>query len=265
MKIAVASGKGGTGKTTTSINLALSINDEYPIQLLDCDVEEPNTFLFMNPTITNEEKITVKIPHIVEEKCSLCGLCGEICSFNAIAVLKDMVMVFPELCHSCGACAYLCPENAILEREREIGILSHGFSEEVECIQGKINTGEALVPPVIRAVKKYLSDGKVSILDSPPGTSCAVVTTLLGSDFCLLITEPTPFGLHDLDLAVNLAEKLEIPAGVVINRWDISDNSSIIENYCRSKKIPILLKIPYDRKTAELYSQGIPLVKADPR
>jgi len=260
VRIAVASGKGGTGKTTVAVNLALAIKDEYPVQLLDCDVEEPNVFLFMNPEDIQEERVTTKVPVIFNEKCSYCGCCSEVCSFNALAVLEDRVMVFPELCHSCGVCAYLCPCRAISEKDREIGTLSRGYSEEVECIQGKINTGEAFVPPVIKAVKKNIAPGKVSILDAPPGTSCAVVTTLQGSDFCLLVTEPTPFGLHDLALAVGLVEKLGIPAGVVINRCGIGDVS--IENYCLKKGIPVLLKIPFDRRIAELYSRGISLVNA---
>jgi len=263
MIISVASGKGGTGKTLVATSLALSLSANYKVQLLDCDVEEPNANILLHLAINQSQPVYILIPKVDETKCTYCGKCAEVCAYNAIAVLKEKVLVFPELCHGCGACSYLCPESAITEEGREMGVVERGDSGNLELIQGKINVGEAMAPPVIREVKKYIDPTNIVIIDVPPGTSCPVVEAVKGSEFCLLVTEPTPFGLNDLSLAVEVVRKLGISCGVVINRVGIGDEE--VERYCHQEGIPILLKIPLDRKIALLYSKGIPLVEGMPR
>jgi MinD superfamily P-loop ATPase len=263
MIISVASGKGGTGKTLVATSLALSLSDDYKLQLLDCDVEEPNANILVHVAINKSQLVYIPIPKVDEAKCTYCGKCGEVCAYNAIAVVKEKVLVFPELCHGCGACSYLCPESAISEEGREMGVVERGDSGNLELIQGKINVGEAMAPPVIREVKKYIDPANIVIIDVPPGTSCPVVEAVKGSDFCLLVTEPTPFGLNDLALAVEVVKKLGIPCGVVINRVGVGNQE--VEQYCHRKKIPILLRIPLDRNIGMLYSQGIPLIEGVPR
>jgi len=263
MIISVASGKGGTGKTLVATSLALSLSDDYKLQLLDCDVEEPNANILVHVAINKSQLVYIPIPKVDEAKCTYCGKCGEVCAYNAIAVVKEKVLVFPELCHGCGACSYLCPESAISEEGREMGVVERGDSGNLELIQGKINVGEAMAPPVIREVKKYIDPANIVIIDVPPGTSCPVVEAVKGSDFCLLVTEPTPFGLNDLALAVEVVKKLGIPCGVVINRVGVGNQE--VEQYCHREKIPILLRIPLDRNIGMLYSQGIPLIEGVPR
>jgi len=263
MIISVASGKGGTGKTLVATSLALSLSANYKVQLLDCDVEEPNANILLHLAINQSQPVYILIPKVDETKCTYCGKCAEVCAYNAIAVLKEKVLVFPELCHGCGACSYLCPESAITEEGREIGVVERGDSGNLELIQGKLNVGEAMAPPIIREVKKYIDPANIIIIDVPPGTSCPVVESVEGSDFCLLVTEPTPFGLNDLSLAVEVVRKLSISCGVVINRVGIGDEE--VERYCHKEGIPILLKIPLARKIALLYSKGIPLVEGMPR
>jgi MinD superfamily P-loop ATPase len=262
MIIAVASGKGGTGKTLVATSLALSLSDNYKIQLLDCDVEEPNANILLHLAINQSQRVYIPIPKVAEAKCTYCGKCAEVCAYNAIAVIKEKVLVFPELCHGCGACSYLCPESAITEEGREIGVVERGDSGNLELIQGKLNVGEAMAPPVIREVKKYIDPANIIIVDIPPGTSCPVIEAVKGGDFCLLVTEPTPFGLNDLSLAVEMVRKLGIPCGVVINRVGVGDKE--VERYCHQEGIPILLKIPLDRNIALLYSKGISLVEGIP-
>jgi MinD superfamily P-loop ATPase len=198
-----------------------------------------------------------------ETKCTYCGKCAEVCAYNAIAVIKDKVLVFPELCHGCGACSYLCPESAITEEGREVGVVERGNSGNLELVQGRLAIGEAMAPPVIREVKKYIDPANIVIIDVPPGTSCPVIEAVEGSDFCLLVTEPTPFGLNDLLLAVEVVRKLGISCGVVINRVGIGGEE--VEQYCHREGIPVLLRIPLDRKIAMLYSNGIPLVEGMPQ
>jgi len=263
MIVSVASGKGGTGKTLVATSLALSLSDNYKVQLLDCDVEEPNANILLHLAVNQSQPVYIPIPKVDETKCTYCGKCAEVCAYNAVAVLKEKVLVFPELCHGCGACSYLCPESAITEEGRETGVVERGDSGNLELIQGKLNVGEAMAPPVIREVKKYINPANIVIIDVPPGTSCPVVEGVKGSDFCLLVTEPTPFGLNDLSLAVEVVRKLSISCGVVINRVGIGDKE--VERYCHQEGIPILLKIPLDRKIALLYSKGIPLVEGMPR
>jgi MinD superfamily P-loop ATPase len=262
MIVSVASGKGGTGKTLVATSLALSLSNNYKVQLLDCDVEEPNANILLNLAVNQNQPVYIPIPKVDETKCTYCGKCAEVCAYNAIAVLKEKVLVFPELCHGCGACSYLCPESAITEEGREVGIVERGNSGNLELVQGRIAIGEAMAPPVIREVKKYIDPANIVIIDVPPGTSCPVVEAVEGSDFCLLVTEPTPFGLNDLSLAVEVVKKLGISCGVVINRIGIGGEE--VEQYCHREGIPILLRIPLDRNIAMLYSQGIPLIEGMP-
>ena len=263
MIISVASGKGGTGKTLVATSLALSMSDSYKVQLLDCDVEEPNANILLHLAIDQSQRLYIPIPKVGQAKCTYCGKCAEICAYNAIAVLKERVLVFPELCHGCGACSYLCPESAISEEGREIGVVERGDLGNLGLIQGKLNVGEAMAPPIIREVKKYTDPANIVIIDVPPGTSCPVIEAIKGSDFCLLVTEPTPFGLNDLSLAVEVVRKLGISCGVAINRVGVGDEE--VERYCHQEGIPILLKIPLDRKIALLYSKGTPFVEGMPR
>jgi MinD superfamily P-loop ATPase len=259
MIISVASGKGGTGKTIISTSLALSLGE---VQFLDCDVEEPNGHIFLKPQINERISVGIPVPEVDETKCNFCGKCAQICEFNAIVVIKKKVLFFPELCHGCGGCSYICPENAIKEVEREIGVIEKGRSGNIDFSHGILNVGEPMAPPLIKQVKGLITNNKDVIIDASPGTSCPVVETVKGSDFCLLVTEPTPFGLNDLKLAVEMLKKLAIPCGVVINCADIGDDE--VNKYCESEKIPILMTIPWDRKIAEAYSRGIPLIEALP-
>ena len=259
MILSVASGKGGTGKTLVSTSLALSLKPRGNVQLLDCDVEEPDAHIFLKPTFARSETVFIPVPRVDEEKCTHCGKCAEVCVYHAIAVLKERVLVFAELCHGCGACSYLCPEDAIAEEGREIGVVEIGDSKGIDFVHGKLNIGEAMAPPVIRKVKEHIKPGKTTIIDVPPGTSCPVVESVRGSHFCLLVTEPTPFGLNDLALAIDMVRELGIPCGVVLNRAGVGDSKT--EDYCLREHIPILLQIPLDIEIARLYSQGISLVE----
>ena len=263
MIISVASGKGGTGKTLVATSLALSLSANYKVQLLDCDVEEPNANILLHLAINQSQPVYIPIPKVDESKCTYCGKCAEVCAYNALAVIKKKVLVFPELCHGCGACSYLCPESAITEEGREVGVVERGESGNLELIQGKLNVGEAMAPPIIREVKKYIDPVNIVIIDVPPGTSCPVVEAVERSDFCLLVTEPTPFGLNDLSLAAEVVRKLGVSCGVVVNRVGIGGEE--VEQYCRREGIPVLLRIPLDRNIAMLYSQGIPLIEGMPR
>jgi len=262
MIISVASGKGGTGKTLVATSLALSLRGVSRVQLLDCDVEEPNAHIFLRSTTNESQPVFLPIPKVDETKCTYCGKCAEVCAYNAIAVVKQKVLVFPELCHGCGACSYLCPESAISEEGKQIGVLERSNLENIDCIQGKLAIGEIAAPFVIREVKKHLDPASTVIIDVSPGTSCPVIEAVKDSDFCLLVTEPTPFGLNDLSLAVEVTRKLGIPSGVVINRVGVGNEK--VENYCHEQGIPILLKIPLDREIAALYSKGIPLIEGIP-
>ncbi len=263
MVIAVASGKGGTGKTTVAVNLARVLGD---VQFLDCDVEEPNAHLFLKPDLTEKTPARVMVPEIIEEKCTYCGKCAEVCAFNAIAVippngiLKGGVLVFPNLCHSCGGCFLLCPEGAIREVPREIGVVETGRAGAIRFVHGRLHVGEAMSPPLIRQVKKHVDRTRTTLIDAPPGTSCPVINSLEGSDYCLLVTEPTPFGLNDLVLAVEVLRVMGIPHGLVINRCDIGDDG--VERYARDNGIPVLMRIPFDREIAERYSRGLIAVDA---
>ena len=269
MRIAIASGKGGTGKTTVAVNLAWMLSGMgKPVQYLDCDVEEPNGHIFLKPQIMATASVGISVPVVDEQKCTACRKCAEICQYHAIAVLKK-ALVFPELCHGCGGCAIVCPAGAIREQDRAIGVVETGHAIRpdsgqaagVAFVQGRLNIGEPTAPPLIRAVKKAISNG-VAILDAPPGTSCPVVTTVRDADYVLLVTEPTPFGLNDLKLAVEMLRQLRIRHGVVINRADSGDRRVL--DYCEAEAIPVLLELPDDRRVAAAYSRGQLALEAVP-
>ena len=260
MIISVASGKGGTGKTTVATNLAKAVGRN--VQLLDCDVEAPNAHLFMKPVFRETETVFTPVPEVDKEMCNHCGQCGEICRYKAIVVVGDIVLTFPELCHSCGGCMAVCPENAITEKGRELGVVQKGSLNGINFIHGRLRVGEAMSPPLIRKVRSFTDLHQVTIIDAPPGTSCPVIASMKGADFILLVTEPTPFGLHDLELAAGAVKILDIPCGLVINRSDIGDDG--VRLYAQKEKLPVLMEIPFDRGIAEAYSRGEMLIDAIP-
>ena len=263
MILTVASGKGGTGKTMVSTSLALALGRTSALTFLDCDVEEPNARFFLKPDPSSpEEEVTVLVPDIQLDRCTFCGRCAEICVYNALAVLPDDVLVFEDLCHSCGGCLRLCPEQAVREKPKRIGGLHHGRSGAITFVEGRLDVGQVLAPPLIRAVKGRIPVKGLAIIDAPPGTSCPLIETVRGSDYALLVTEPTPFGLHDLELAVKTLRMFDIPSGVVLNRAGTGDRG--VEEFCREESIPILLTIPLDREIAEAYARGRPLIEAKP-
>ena len=260
MIVSVASGKGGTGKTTVATNLAMSIGAN--VQLLDCDVEEPNAHLFINPVFEKTETIFTPVPEVDQQKCSLCGKCGEICQYKAIVVVGQTVLTFHELCHSCGGCKTVCPDKAITEVGRELGVLQKGRRNGLEFIHGKLRVGEAMSPPLIRKVRAFADPDRLIIIDAPPGTSCPVIASMKGADFVLLVTEPTPFGLYDLELAVGAVRTLGIPCGLVVNRSDLGNHG--VQAYAVREKLPVLMEIPFDRGIAEAYSRGKLVIEAIP-
>jgi len=269
MIISVASGKGGTGKTTVAVNLALSLSSAGEnVALLDCDVEEPNVALFLKPEIIETKTVCIKTPRILKERCDFCGVCSKFCEFNALFVVRPVpernvsgdVLVFPQLCHGCGGCAIVCERNAIIEDERAVGVVKKGLAHvnggEIFVAYGELNVGEPMPVPVIKAVRKAASVQHAIIVDAPPGTACPMIFSVLGSDFCILVTEPTPFGLYDLKLAVDTLNKLRIPFAVVLNKSGEGD--ALIEEFCTQEDIEILMKIPLDPEIARLYSKGVP-------
>jgi MinD superfamily P-loop ATPase len=267
MIITIASGKGGTGKTTvaTSLALSLAVDQSLPPLFLDCDVEAPNAHIFLHPKLADSQAVALLIPSVDEAKCTHCGKCAEVCQYHAIAVLGQKTLVFPQLCHGCGSCTALCPEYAITEVPDRMGVLERGqASAGISFARGVLDVGEPMAVPVIRQLKKWAiaQPGQVVIRDAPPGTSCPVVETIRGSDYLLLVTEPTPFGLHDLRLAIQVAVELGLPAGVIINRANGSYPD--LEAFCAAQQLPVLLRIPFERTIAEGVAQGNTLVEIHP-
>jgi MinD superfamily P-loop ATPase len=260
MIISVASGKGGTGKTTVATSLASVLGAQA--QLIDCDVEEPNCHILMRPNLSYRRPVSIPVPVVDMSKCSLCEKCGQICQFSAIVVIGREVLTFPEMCHGCEGCSLLCPEGAISEGQRELGVIEGGFAGDVEFVHGLLHVGEAMSPPLIREVKSMINPEKTVILDAPPGASCPVISTVMDSDAIIMVTEPTPFGLHDLRIAVDAVKPLNMPLGVLINRSDIGDRS--VKEYCSEEHIPVLMEIPHRRDIAEGYSEGRLLVDSAP-
>ena len=279
VRIAIASGKGGTGKTTVATSLALSLvrQAEHPAigavvpLLLDCDVEAPNAHLFLQPSFETQQPVGILIPQVAEKKCTYCGKCAQVCQYHAIAVLGSKTLVFPQLCHGCGSCSLICPEGAISETLEVIGTLERGHTPSgVDLARGKLNVGEPMAVPVIRQLKRWADPepGQVMIVDAAPGTSCPVVEAVRGADYVVLVTEPTPFGFHDLKLALEVAKTLKMPVGVVINRDGIAqasgDFSEQMADYCRQEGLPILMRIPFERRIAAGIAEGKPLIDICP-
>jgi len=260
MILAIASGKGGTGKTTLAVNLALSLDR---VQILDCDVEEPNDHLFLACDPKKITDVVKPVPVIDEEKCTGCGECARFCAYNALAAVGKKVLVFPELCHGCGGCRLVCPEGAVSETERVLGTLESDRCGGIHITQGRLRLGEPLATPVVKAVTGQIDNGSDVIIDAPPGTSCPVIEAVGPADFVLLVTEPTPFGLHDLKLAVEVMREIKKPFAVVVNREGSGNDG--VDRYCEREGIDIMLKIPQDRKIAELYSRGTPFVEEMPQ
>ncbi len=264
MKIAIASGKGGTGKTTIATNLAVSLaRAGRQVQYLDCDVEEPNGHIFLKPVVEVTEDVTVGVPEVDAARCTGCGRCAQLCQYSAIVCIQKKVMTFEQLCHSCGGCMAICPEAAITEKPRKIGIAQYGAADGVAFGHGKLDIGVIQSPALIRHVKGGAKAEAVVILDAPPGTSCPVIEVVKDADFVLLVTESTPFGLNDLELAVGMVRELGLPFAVAINRCDVGDDGVV--QYCRKEGIDIALEIPNERPIAEAYSRGVMMVEAMPQ
>ena len=256
MIVSIASGKGGTGKTTVATNLAYVASQEgVRVTYVDCDVEEPNGAIFLKPEWAEERSVCSSVPQVDRDKCIGCGQCGEICQYSAILSVNRTILTFPELCHGCGGCWLVCPEGAITEGEREIGQLRIGLVGDIQFAQGLLNIGHAMSPPLIKAVKAAAPAADLTLIDCPPGTSCPMVEAVRDSDYVILVTEPTPFGLNDLKLAVETVRTLGLPFGVLINRADTGDRET--KRYCRDEEISILSEIPDVREVAEAYSKGL--------
>jgi len=267
MRIAIASGKGGTGKTTVAASLALSLAAEQlpPPLFLDCDVEAPNAHLFLKPSLEQRQPVGILIPVVDEARCTHCGKCAEVCQYHAIAVLGQKTLVFPQLCHGCGSCTALCPEKAISEMPARMGVIERGPARDgIPFARGLLDVGEPMAVPVIRQLKKWAvpQPGQVVVRDAPPGTSCPVVEAMRGADYVVLVTEPTPFGLHDLRLAVQVARELNIPVGVIINRDGSGDAG--VDEFCAAEGLPVLMRVPFERTIAEGIAQGKNLVEIHP-
>ncbi len=260
MILSVASGKGGTGKTSVAVALAQSLDG--PVDLLDCDVEAPNAHLFLNIHWGPKETLYLEIPQVDETKCTHCRACSQICQFKAILVLGETILTFPEMCHACGGCFRVCEPQALFPGKKELGVIAQGEAGGIRLVQGELKIGEPLSPPLIREVKKRGLPQRLTLIDAPPGTSCPVIQAVKDSDFCLLVTEPTPFGLYDLRLAVEALKILQIPCGVVLNRADMGDDQ--VRRYLENEGIPLLLEIPFDRRIAEGYARGQSLLEVKP-
>ena len=262
MRVAVASGKGGTGKTLVAVNLAAALRDRVETTLVDCDVEAPNGHLFLAPTFSTRETVAKRVPRVDESVCTQCGACTAACEFNAITLMAGRVLVFDELCHGCGRCGLVCPVDAIRETDHPLGEIEFGSSGALRFAHGRLHIGEAMASPIISRLREAVPDTAWTILDSPPGTACSVITTLHDVDVAVLVTEPTPFGLHDLRAAVGVVRALGLPAGVVINRHGIGDDA--VDRYCETEGLPVLLRIPFDRRIAETGAEAQLLIEALP-
>ncbi|MFO7883304.1 MAG: ATP-binding protein [Desulfobacteraceae bacterium] len=262
MIITIASGKGGTGKTTVSVNLAVCAKDDNA-EVFDCDVEEPNAHIFIKPQAVAEEDISTMIPEIDKDKCTLCGECEKICQFSAIAIVAKKIMTFPEMCHSCRGCSMVCPENAVIESSRILGKLKQGRNlDNIKITWGELRVGEAMSPPLIEQVKGRMNKDNINIVDAPPGTSCPAIAALRDSDYALLVAEPTPFGLNDLTLTVEALKKISVPFGIVINRAE--EEESIVDTYAEKENIEILQRFPFSREAAAVCSKGLLLTEEIP-
>ena len=259
MKVTVASGKGGTGKTTVAVNLALSIDNAM---LIDCDVEGPNSHIFFKEPMVKLKDVSIPAPEFDLDTCTLCGKCADFCQYNAISIIGEKLLFFEELCHGCGGCRIICPVDAITEVDHHIGIIEKGGSKDLTLYHGLLNIGEPFGVPIIRELKGFADESKTTIFDSPPGTACPAVEAMRDTDFCILVTEPTPFGLHDLTLTVDVIREIGTPFGVLVNRDGIGDDR--VERYCTDENIPLLSKIPNDLHIARLYSRGVPIVEGLP-
>jgi len=268
MRIAVASGKGGTGKTTVATSLALSLAEEGfapPPIFVDCDVEAPNAHIFLKPRLEQSQPVGILIPVVDELRCTYCGKCAEVCVYHAITVLGKKTLVFPQLCHGCGSCTAMCPEHAISETPDHIGVIERGPAlQGIDFLRGVLNIGQPMAVLIIRELQHKINPlpGQAVILDAPPGTSCPVVATMRGADYLLLVTEPTPFGLHDLKLTAQVAVEIGLPTGVIINRED--GPFPDLEQFCESAGLPILMRIPFQREIAEGIARGKTLVEIHP-
>lgn len=258
ISLSILSGKGGTGKTTLAVNLALALDN---VQLLDADVEEPNDYIFISNKIETKktEAVMRLIPEVEAEKCTACRKCVDFCEYNALAMMLDNILVFEEICHSCGGCKIVCPENAIKETEKELGKLNHDRQSGLDFWQGKLNTKEEKAVPVIEKLKSKIDPNKKVIIDSPPGTSCPTIEAIIDTDYTIVVTEPSPFGLHDLKMVIEMLNSIKQPFAVIINKAE-ENSDYLIEDYCQEKGVKILLKIPFSRQIAELYSEGTPFV-----
>ncbi|MCK5773338.1 MAG: ATP-binding protein [Thermoplasmata archaeon] len=260
MKITVASGKGGTGKTTIAVNLALSVKNSM---LIDCDVEGPNSHLFFREPMVKIKDVSIPAPKFDLDTCTLCGKCAEFCQYNAISIIGEKLLFFEELCHGCGGCKIICPVDAITEVDHNVGLIEKGGTEDLPVYHGLLNISEPFGVPIINELKQFADASKITIFDSPPGTACPAVETMRDVDFCILVTEPTPFGLHDLTLTVDVIRQIGTPFGVVVNRDGIGDDR--VDQYCEKEGIPLLAKIPNDMEVAKLYSRGVPMVTGLPK
>jgi len=264
LTISVAAGKGGTGKTLVATSLAVALSEQHAgwVEILDCDVEEPNAHILLHPDIA-ERHPHIRVPQVDMDTCTRCGACAEACQFTAIAVIRDAVLTFPRLCCGCGACAYACPLDAISEVQRTVGTVSVGTTDDgIAFYEGRVDVGEQRSGPVTKTVKRHGHSFGITIIDAPPGTACPMQESIEGSDYCILVTEPTPFGLSDLRVAVDTCHSLGVPCGIIINRDGVGDAG--VEQFCEQEGLPVLLRIPQKREIAEAYSRGETLTHAFP-